>query len=169
MCSEPKFTFSQVCWFDGVISGWYAWYQVILMVTTPCVVAGVGDSLCHFFFTYFEKQKIGKTFCGDDKTITYVNQHLKPYICAQLMTLIWKISPGMPKPTGLLNGALCAYLMRQNLHNGTHPRSMNNKCLCHIWKWSENIIVDLHCAKLKKRVKISPRIFCGDDKTPNSC
>ena len=39
--------------------------------------------------------------------------------CVQnLVTLVWKMRPGMPKEAGLINGPLCAYLIRQNLHNG---------------------------------------------------
>ena len=34
----------------------------------------------------------------------------------------------MPKESGSLNGPLCVYLMRQNLHNRTSPRSNGNKC-----------------------------------------
>ena len=37
-----------------------------------------------------------------------------PTFVSNLMTLAWKISPGMPKPPGSLNGPICAYLMRQN-------------------------------------------------------
>ena len=38
--------------------------------------------------------------------------------------------------TGLLNGPLCTYLMRQNLHNRTRPGSQGNKCPCQVSKWS---------------------------------
>ena len=45
------------------------------------------------------------------------------------------MSPGMPKEAGSLNGPLCAYLMRQNLHN-RNPRSYGNECPCQVRKWS---------------------------------
>ena len=55
--------------------GRYAWCQVIVVVTAPCAVAGVGDYLYLFFFTYFEKEKFAKVR-GDDKTRNYVNQNV---------------------------------------------------------------------------------------------
>ena len=47
-----------------------------------------------------------------------------------------KMSSGMSKEAGSLYGPLCAYLMRQNLHDRTRPRSEGNKCPCQVWKWS---------------------------------
>ena len=46
-----------------------------------------------------------------------------PTFVPNLVNLAWKMSPGMPEETGSLNGPLCAYLMRQNLHDRTRPRS----------------------------------------------
>ena len=57
----------QVCWFDGLTSGRYAWNQVFVMVAGPCAVP--------IIFTYFEKQ-FGKKICGGDKTRSYVTQHM---------------------------------------------------------------------------------------------
>ena len=48
---------------------------------------------------------------------------ISPTIVPNLVTLAKKMSSGMPKEVGSLNGPLCAYLMRQNLHDQTCPRS----------------------------------------------
>ena len=48
---------------------------------------------------------------------------LSPTFVPNLVTLAWKMSPEMPKEAGSLNGPLCTYLIWQNLHNRTHPRS----------------------------------------------
>ena len=48
---------------------------------------------------------------------------LSPTFVPNLVTLAWKMNSGMPKEAGSLNGPLCAYLMRQNLHDRTCPRS----------------------------------------------
>ena len=56
-------------------------------------------------------------------------------VLPNLMTLAWKMSSGMSKEVGSLNGPLCAYLMRHN-HDLTRPRSKGNKCPCQVWKWS---------------------------------
>ena len=42
---------------------------------------------------------------------------------ANLVTLAWKMSSGMPKEASSSNGPLCACLMRQNLHDRTRPKS----------------------------------------------
>ena len=47
----------------------------------------------------------------------------RPIYMPNLVTLAWKMSSGMSKEAGSLNGLLCAYLMRQNLHDRTCPRS----------------------------------------------
>ena len=47
----------------------------------------------------------------------------RPTFVPNLVTLAWKMSSEMPKEAGSLNGQLCAYLMRQNLHDRTCPRS----------------------------------------------
>ena len=39
-----------------------------------------------------------------------------PTFVPNLATSAWKMSPGMLNEPGSLNGPLCAYLMRQNLH-----------------------------------------------------
>ena len=46
-----------------------------------------------------------------------------PTFVPNLATLAWKMSSGMPKEAGSLNGPLCAYLIKQNLHSWTRPRS----------------------------------------------
>ena len=50
-------------------------------------------------------------------------RHKFSTFASNLVTLAWKMNPGMPKLITLFNGPLCAYLMRQNLHNQTRPRS----------------------------------------------
>ena len=55
-CVEwAKFRFWQVCWFNGLMSGRYAWYQVIVMDTAPCTRNCDGD--CLYQFLYQECQK----------------------------------------------------------------------------------------------------------------
>ena len=69
------------------------------------------------------------------------------------------MNPGMPKLITSFNGSLCAYLMRQNLHNRTRPRSYGSQCPCHISKWSvkiygrESANGDFPCAKLQNAKK----------------
>ena len=46
------------------------------------------------------------------------------------------MSSEMPKKASSLNGPLCTYLIRQNLHDRTNLRSWGNKCPCQVWKWS---------------------------------
>ena len=41
-----------------------------------------------------------------------------PTFAPNLVTSAWKINPGNPKLITTINGPLCAYWMRQNLHNG---------------------------------------------------
>ena len=60
---------------------------------------------------------------GDDKTGTYVYQRVYPDICTKFDDFDLKNKPRNARPTGSLNGSLCAYVMRQNLHYGTRPRS----------------------------------------------
>ena len=76
--------------------------------------------------------------------------------------------------TGLMSGPLCANLTKQTLHNQTS----NNKCRCHISKWSEQnwncwreeANGDFQCSKLKKKRKNSPNENCrGYDKTRILC
>ena len=70
------------------------------------------------------RQKFAKKFFADDeKTQIFFVNIFSPTCVPNLVTLAWKMSPGMPKEAGPLNGPLCAYLMRQNLHNQTHLRS----------------------------------------------
>ena len=80
----------------------------------------------------------------------------------------------MPKEAGSLNGPLCAYLIRQNLHNRTRPRSQGNECSCHISKWSvkiygcESANGDFPCAKLQNAKKKLANFFFADyEKTRN--
>ena len=47
----------------------------------------------------------------------------RPTYMPNLVTKAWTMSSGMSKEAGSLNGPLCAYLMRQNLHDRTCPRS----------------------------------------------
>ena len=46
----------------------------------------------------------------------------RPTYVPNLVTLVWKMSSERSKESGSLNGPLCAYLMRQNLHDRTCPR-----------------------------------------------
>ena len=49
----------------------------------------------------------------------------RPTFVPNLVTLPWKMSPGMPKEAGSLNGPLCAYLMRQIIELVQDLRAMN--------------------------------------------
>ena len=60
----------------------------------------------------------------------------RPTYVPNLVTLAWKMSSGRSTEAGSLNGRLCAYSMRQNLHDLTCPRPWCNKCPCQVWKWS---------------------------------
>ena len=86
-----------------------------------------------------------------------------PTFVPNLVTLARKMSPWMPKEASSLNGPLCAYLIRQNLHNRTRPRSYLG-----LWmslphsKWSvkiyrrESANGDFPCVKLanaKKKIR----------------
>ena len=86
--------------------------------------------------------------------------------CVQnLVTIAWKMSSGCSKEAGSLNGPLCTYLMRQNLHDRTRPRSLGNKWPCQVWKWSvkiyrrESANGDFPCAKLENAKKIRQNFF----------
>ena len=46
-----------------------------------------------------------------------------PTYMPNLVTFAWKMSSGMSKEAGSLNGPLCTYLMRQNLHYQNRSRS----------------------------------------------
>ena len=76
------------------------------------------------------KKKIAKYFFGDyAKNPEHVLINMfRPTYMPNLVTLAWKMSSGMSKEAGSLNGPLCAYLMRQDLHDRTCPRSWGNKC-----------------------------------------
>ena len=43
------------------------------------------------------------------------------------MAFTWKVTLGMQKPIGSLNGALCAYKMRLNHNNRPRPKPLDNK------------------------------------------
>ena len=96
---------------------------------------------------------------------------LSPTFVPNLVTLAWKMSPGMPKEADSLNGPLCTYSIRQNLHNRTRPRSSGNECPSHISKWSmkiygcESANGDFPCAKLQNAKKIA-NFFCRLWKNP---
>ena len=82
-------------------------------------------------------KKIAKFFLAIMKKLgTYIDNMFSPTFVPNLVTLAWKMSSGMPKEAGSLNGPLCAYLMKQNLHDRSRPRSWGNKCPCQVWKWS---------------------------------
>ena len=94
-----------------------------------------------------------------------LNNMIRPKLVPNLMALTWKMSPRMPKQPGSLNGPLCAYLIRQNLHNLTRPRSQGYEYPCHISKWSvkicwrESVNGDFPCAKLENAKKIRQEFF----------
>ena len=58
-----------------------AWGQVIVMVTVPCAVAGDGDCLYQFFFTYFEKENFKKTFFAMTKPYIISVNMFALYLC----------------------------------------------------------------------------------------
>ena len=52
---------------------------------------------------------------------TYIDYHVKPYLCTKFGDSTLKNEFRNAKEAGSLNGPLCAYLMRQNLHDRTCP------------------------------------------------
>ena len=80
--------------YDGLMSGRNAWFQVIVVVTVPCALAGEKRCFIPFLRNYFEKAKIAPKFCVDDKTRTYVNQYVYPYIFSQFDYFNLKNNPG---------------------------------------------------------------------------
>ena len=98
---------------------------------------------------------------------------LRPTYMPNLVTLAWKMNSGMSKETSSLNGPFYAYLMRQNLHDRTHPRSQGNKCPCQVWKWSvknywhESTNGDFPCAKMENAPKNSQKFFWVTMKNKN--
>ena len=89
---------------------------------------------------------------------------LSPTFVPHLVTLAWKMSLGMLKETGSLNGPLCAYFIRQNIHNRTRPRSLGYEYPCHISKWSvkkdvRSLMVIFHVRSWKMRKKICQKYF----------
>ena len=100
---------------------------------------------------------------------------LSPTFVLNFVALAWKMSPIMPKEAGSLNGPLCAYLIRQNLYNQTHLRSLDNECSCHISKWTvkiygrESTNGDFPCAKLKNiKNKLAKNIVLAIMKKPKT-
>ena len=59
------------------------------------------------------KKKFNKIFCVDyEKNPEFILINIfSPTFVQNLMTLAWKLSPGMPKEASSLNGPLCAYLI----------------------------------------------------------
>ena len=112
------------------------------------------------------RKKFTKIFCRLWKNREFILINIfSPTFVPNLVTLAWKMSPGMPKEAGLLNGPFCAYLIRQNLHNRTRPRSQGYECPCHISKWSvkiygrESTNGDFPCAKLENAKKFGKFFF----------
>ena len=77
-----KFTFWQVCRFGGLGSRRYAWYRVIVMVTAVGLLLMMVIVYTNFCYLFWER-KVRQIFGGDDKTRTFVNQHVHPYMCTQ--------------------------------------------------------------------------------------
>ena len=72
------------------------------------------------------------------------------------------MNPGMSKLFSSSNGPLCAYLVRQNLHDRTRSRSLYNEYLWNNWKWPEKaltiILNALRCKTRKKFAKLWLRL-----------
>ena len=70
------------------------------------------------------RKKIRQKFLGDyeNKPELILINMFSPTFVPNLVALVWKMSPGMPKEDGSLNGPLSTYLIKQNLHNRNHPR-----------------------------------------------
>ena len=72
------------------------------------------------------QKKNRQIFFGDyekNPELILINM-FRPTYLPNLVTLAWKMSSGMSKEAGPLNVFfLCAYLIRQNLHDQTRPRS----------------------------------------------
>ena len=85
------------------------------------------------------RKKIANFFWGgrlwQNRELILINMFRTTYV-QNLVTLAWKMTSGRSKEAGSLNGQLCAYLMRQNLHDRTCLRPEGNKCPCQVWKWS---------------------------------
>ena len=84
------------------------------------------------------RKKIAKNLCWrlwQNPELVLINMFRPTYV-PNLVTLAWKMSSWRSKEAGSLNGRLCTYLMRQNLHDWTSPRPWGNKCPCQVWKWS---------------------------------
>ena len=84
------------------------------------------------------RKKFAKNFFGrlwQNPELILINMFRPTYV-PNLVTLAWKMSSGRSKEAGSLNGRLCAYLIRQNLHDRTCTRPKGNKCPCQVWKWS---------------------------------
>ena len=123
----------------------------------------------------FAKCEKSRLICRLWKNPEYILINIfSPTFVLNLVTLAWKMSPGMPKEVGSLNGPLCAYLIRQNLHNRIRPRPKGYECPCHISKWSvkiygrESANGDFPCAKLENAKKKFANFFFRLWKNPES-
>ena len=121
----------------------------------PCAkLQNAKKKIAEFFFDDYEK-----------KTEFVLINIFSPAFVPNLVTLAWKMSPGMPKEAGSLNGPLCAYLIRQNLHNRTvrDLRAMNIIATFQNDPWKncgrESANGDFLCAKLENAKKNSPIFF----------
>ena len=76
--------------YDGLKSGRYVWYQVIVMVTAPFAVAADGDCL-YKCFTYFEKEKFTiKIFVVVTNPELMLINIFSPTFVPNSITLTWK-------------------------------------------------------------------------------
>ena len=75
-----------------------------------------------WFFFFFFFWGGGAIFIKENSEVMSISMFSSTFV-PNLVTLPWKMSPGMPKKVGPLNGPLCTFLMRQNLHNRTLPKS----------------------------------------------
>ena len=70
------------------MSGGYAWYRVIVMVTAPCAVAVAGDCL-YQFLTYFEKYESPKIVGITKPEIMWFKKFI-PTFLTNLAISAWK-------------------------------------------------------------------------------
>ena len=101
----------------------------LLMPTALCQISWKRPFDAYSLFIAFRCWKMGKQFAKNPIWWLWIKAELilitmfRPTYMTNLVTLAWKMSSGMSNEASSLNGQLCAYLMRQNLHDRTCPRS----------------------------------------------
>ena len=124
------------------------------------------------------KKKLPKftyTDYGESQNFILMNI-FSPIFVQNLVTLVWKMRPGMPKEAGSINGPLCAYLIRQNLHNGLVQDLWAINVIATFqndpWKFTDLrvLAVIFHVQSWTMQKKKLPKVFVGDyEKTRNLC